>query len=60
MSPRNDKTWIEILLPLIIVLGLGTLALIWNIVAGVAILIIGLGIIVARYIQRHEPREPAE
>jgi fatty acid desaturase len=60
MSPENNRPWIETLLPVLIVLGLAALAMIWNIVAAVAILIVGLGIVLARYVQRHQPPEPGE
>lgn len=59
-APQEKPTWIEILLPIIIILGLAALAMIWNIIAGVAILFVGLAIWAARFVQRHEPREPGE
>jgi hypothetical protein len=52
--------WLNNLLPLIIILGLFTLALIWNIVAAFAILIVGLAIWLSRLVQRRQPREPGE
>ena len=52
--------WLNNLLPLIIILGLFTLALIWNIVAAFAILFVGLAIWLSRLVQRRQPREPGE
>lgn len=52
--------WLKNLLPLIIILGLFTLALIWNIVAAFAILFVGIAIWLARLVQRRQPREPGQ
>ena len=60
MSRNRDTTWIEVLLPLIVILGLFTLTLIWNIVAAFVVLFIGIAIWLSIFIQRHQPREPGE
>jgi Flp pilus assembly protein TadB len=53
-------TWLEILLPVLIVLLLATLALLWNIIAAIVVLIIGAGVILSWVIQRRGPHEPGE
>lgn len=58
MSPRDNRIGIEVILPVIVVLLLATLALIWHVGAAFAILVVGLGIVLARYVQRHQPPEP--
>ncbi len=57
---EKSPTWLEILLPVLIVLLLATLALLWNIVAAIVVLIIGAGVILSWVIQRRQPREPGE
>lgn len=57
---RRAPTWLEVLLPSLIVLFLFFLALMWNIVAAIVVLIIGTGVILSWIIQRHEPHEPGE
>ncbi len=56
----RENTWIQVLLPLVIILGLFTLTLIWNIVAAFVVLFLGLAIWLALFIQKHQPREPGE
>lgn len=64
--PRRDldqdrrPTWLEILLPILIILILATLALLWNIGAAIVVLIVGAGVILSWVIQRKEPHEPGE
>lgn len=60
MNRTRNRTWIEVLLPLIIILGLFTLTLIWNIVAAFVVLFVGLAVWLTLFIQRHQPREPGE
>lgn len=62
---RTDKgderpVWLEILLPSLIVILLFVLALLWNIVAAIVVLIIGVGLILSWVIQRRQPHEPGE
>jgi fatty acid desaturase len=57
-DPR--PTWIEVLLPILVVLVLATLALLWNIVAAIVVLIIGIGVILSWVIQKYGPDEPGE
>jgi hypothetical protein len=62
---RTDKgdtrpTWLEILLPSLVVIALFVLALLWNIVAAIVVLIIGIGVILSWVIQRRTPHEPGE
>jgi len=59
-DPDRSPTWLEIILPVIIVLILVTLAALWNLVAGIVVLIIGVGIILSWVIQRKGPPEPDE
>lgn len=56
----RSPTWLEIMLPVLIVLLLATLALLWNIVAAIVVLIIGVGVILSWVIQRRQPHEPGE
>jgi len=58
MSRMNNGTWIRMLLPLVVILGLAGLVMAWHMAGALAILFVGLGILIARYIQRREPRSP--
>lgn len=55
---RRHSTWIEVLVPILVILGLFTLTLIWNIVAAFVVLFLGLAIWLTRFIQRRQPRQP--
>ncbi|MFS8638748.1 MAG: hypothetical protein FWJ74_11710 [Gemmatimonadota bacterium] len=55
---RRHSTWIEVLVPILVILGLFTLTLIWNIVAAFVVLFLGLAIWLTRFIQRHQPPQP--
>jgi Flp pilus assembly protein TadB len=64
-SERTDKgdtrpSWLEILLPVLVLLIIFTLVLLWNIVAAIVVLIIGAAVILSWVIQRHQPHEPGE
>lgn len=56
----RSPAWLEIMLPLLIVLLLATLAALWNIVAAVVILVLGVGVILSWIVQRRQPHEPGE
>ncbi len=58
MSRSRNRTWIQVLLPLILILGLFALTLIWNIVAAFVVLFVGLAVWLTRFIQRHQPPQP--
>ncbi|HEX6937852.1 MAG TPA: hypothetical protein VF158_00460 [Longimicrobiales bacterium] len=55
---RRHRTWVEVLVPMLIILALFTLTLIWNIVAAFVVLFIGLAVWLTRFIQRHQPPQP--
>jgi hypothetical protein len=57
---KRAPTWLEVLVPSLIVLLLFALALMWNIVVAIVVLIIGAGVLLSWIIQRHEPHEPGE
>lgn len=59
-EPDARPSWLEVILPVIVVLVLATLVLLWNIVAGLVVLIIGIGVILSWVIQRRGPHEPGE
>lgn len=60
MNASRDKTWIEILLPLIVILGAIALAMIWNILAAVVFLFFAAVLFIVRYIQRKESGRPGQ
>jgi len=60
MNASNDKRWIKILLPLIIVAGTLTLAMIWNILSAVVFLFFAIVVAIVHYIQRKERGMPGE
>lgn len=57
---EKSPTWLEVLLPVLVVLLLATLAALWNIVAALVVLVIGVGVILSWVIQRRGPHEPGE
>jgi|GEM_PF-2953851 len=56
----RSPTWLEIMLPVLIVLLLATLAMLWNIVAAVVIFVLGIGVILSWVVQKRQPHEPGE
>lgn len=59
-EPDERPSWLEVILPVIVVLVLATLVMLWNIIAGLVVLIIGIGVILSWVIQRRGPHEPGE
>lgn len=56
----ESPTWLQIMVPTLVVLLLATLVMLWNIVAAVVILVLGVGVILSWIVQKKEPHQPGE